>query len=79
VPSLVDLFEPVDRRPTRFWRGYDLYDPVKVGFVSDSPDAQRVGTLYEIQRSGNSNAGHTYGVDLPAESKRALIEYLKSL
>jgi len=79
VPSLVDLFEPVERRPQRFWRGYDLYDPVKVGFVSDGPEAQRVGTLFEIQRSGNSNVGHTYGVDLPAESKRALIEYLKTL
>ena len=52
---------------------------MKVGFVSDGPEAQRVGTLYEIQRSGNSNTGHTYGVDLPAEGKRALIEYLKTL
>ena len=79
VPSLTDLFEPVERRPRRFWRGYDLYDPMKVGFVSDGAEAQRVGTMYEVERSGNGNGGHTYGVDLPAESKRALIEYLKTL
>jgi hypothetical protein len=30
-------------------------------------------------RPGNSNAGHTYGTTLPANQKRALLEYLKSL
>jgi hypothetical protein len=27
---------------------------------------------------GNSNAGHEYGVTLPPEAKRALVEYLKT-
>jgi len=79
VPSLRDLLEPVESRPRQFWRGYDLYDPVKVGFVTDSPEAQRAGTLYDTGRPGNSNAGHTYGTALPAESKRALLEYMKTL
>ena len=38
VPSLHDLLEPPDGRPKAFHRGYDLYDPARVGFVSDRPD-----------------------------------------
>jgi hypothetical protein len=78
VPSLADLLEPPDRRPKQFWRGYDVYDQVNVGFVSSGPEAQRVGTVYDTSKAGNGNAGHRYGTDLPAESKRALIEYLKT-
>ena len=79
VPSLTDLLEPVDRRPRQFWRGYDLYDPVKVGFVSDGSDAQRLGTRYDIALPGNSNGGHLYGTTLPPDVKRSLLEYLKTL
>ena len=35
VPTLADLLEPVEQRPTQFWRGYDVYDPVRVGFVTE--------------------------------------------
>jgi hypothetical protein len=79
VPSLVDLLEPVESRPKLFYRGFDVYDQQRVGFISSGPDAERVGFRYEINQPGNSNAGHTYGTDLPAESKRALIEFLKTL
>ena len=79
VPSLADLLEPVSRRPARFWRGHDVVDPVKVGFVSDGPEAQRVGTVYDTTLDGNSPAGHVYGTTLPADEKRALLEYLKTL
>jgi hypothetical protein len=34
VPTLRDLLEPAARRPTVFFRGYDLYDSAHVGFVS---------------------------------------------
>lgn len=78
VPSLTDLLEP-QTRPSRFWRGYDVYDPIKVGFVSDGPEAQRLGTSFDTSQPGNANTGHTYGAALPAESKRALLEYLKTL
>jgi mono/diheme cytochrome c family protein len=78
VPSLADLLESPDRRPKQFWRGYDVYDQVNVGFVSSGPEAQRQGTFYDTSKPGNGNAGHRYGTDLPAESKRALIEYLKT-
>ena len=79
VPSLTDLLNAPQSRPSRFWRGYDVYDPAKVGFVSDGPEAQRLGTVYDTTQPGNANTGHSYGTDLPAESKRALLEYLKTL
>ncbi len=79
VPSLTDLLEPAAQRPTRFWRGYDVYDPVRVGFVTSGPEAERLGTFFDITRPGNSNDGHPYGTDLSPADKRALIEYLKTL
>ena len=78
VPSLADLLEPPERRPQEFWRGYDVYDPANVGFVSSGPEARRVGTLHNVSRPGDSNAGHLYGTQLPAERKRALLEFLKT-
>ena len=78
MPTLTDLLEPPSRRPARFWRGYDVYDPAKVGFISDGADAQRVGTLLDTEQDGNSREGHTYGTELSADRKRALLEYLKT-
>ncbi len=34
VPTLWDLLTPADQRPAVFYRGYDVYDPVNVGFES---------------------------------------------
>jgi len=79
VPSLSDLLEPVERRPTKFWRGYDLYDSERVGFVSSGAEAERAGTLLDTSLPGNNNVGHTYGTTLTADEKRALLEYLKTL
>jgi cytochrome c peroxidase len=79
VPSLTDLLNAPQSRPSRFWRGYDVYDAAKVGFVSDGSEAQRLGTVYDTTQPGNANTGHSYGTDLPGESKRALLEYLKTL
>jgi mono/diheme cytochrome c family protein len=79
VPSLTDLFQPLDSRPKKFYRGYDVYDPVKVGFVSDGPEAQRIGFEYDTNLPGNANQGHTYGTSLSIEDRQGLIEYLKTL
>jgi hypothetical protein len=79
VPSLADLLEPVDRRPKVFWRGYDVIDQTKVGFVTDGPDAQRAGTKFDTALPAGSNAGHTWGTTLDPARKRALLEYLKTL
>lgn len=79
VPSLEELLEPPDRRRASFYRGYDVYDPARVGFVSDGDAARHGGSLYDTQRPGNSKAGHPYGTQLGAPEKRALIEFLKTL
>ena len=79
VPSLHDLLEPTDNRPKAFFRGYDLLDPVRVGFVSDGPVAERMGTRHDTGLPGNGNGGHLYGTDLTSAQKRALLEFLKTL
>jgi hypothetical protein len=79
VPTLADLLEPADARPKKFWRGYDLYDSLRLGFVAQGAEAERVGTPIDVTLPGNSNVGHTFGTELSAESKRALLEYLKTL
>ncbi|MEO5739216.1 MAG: cytochrome c, partial [Vicinamibacterales bacterium] len=61
-----------------FYRGYDVYDWQKVGFVSEGTDAERDGVRFETTVRGNSNAGHLYGRDLPAADREALIEFLKT-
>jgi hypothetical protein len=73
------LLRPVSERPKLFWRGYDVYDPVKVGFITEGREAERAGTVYDASQPGNSNAGHEYGTTLPEDSKRALLEYMKTL
>jgi cytochrome c peroxidase len=89
VPSLRDLLNPVAKRPTVFYRGYDVYDPVDVGFIAQEEQAKRLGvswdavkavaTPYDVRWRSNGNAGHEYGVSLPDGDKDALIEYLKTL
>jgi len=79
VPTLRDLLEPSDNRPKTFYRGYDVYDPQNVGFVSQGPEAQRIGTKYDVSERASGNQGHEFGVNLSAAEKDALIEYLKSL
>ena len=79
VPTLTDLLAPPDQRPKLFWRGYDVYDQEKIGFVSDGAEAEKSGFRYDTNAVGNSNQGHLWGVDLPPDDKKALIEFLKTL
>jgi Cytochrome C oxidase, cbb3-type, subunit III len=82
VPTLEDLLEPAARRPTVFWRGYDVYDTERTGFVSSGPDAERLGWRYDTSVVGNGNGGHegdAYGTTLSADDKHAVIEFLKKL
>jgi hypothetical protein len=79
VPTLKDLLEPPANRPTVFYRGYDVFDPNNVGFVSTVADENgRAFFRFDATLPGNSSAGHTYGTSLPVESRNALIEYLKT-
>jgi mono/diheme cytochrome c family protein len=79
VPSLHDLLEPADARPKVFYRGYDVYDPVKVGFVTEGPEAEQTGSRHDASLKGGGNRGHEFGSELPAADKEALLEYLKTL
>jgi hypothetical protein len=69
IPTLDALLEPVAERPRRFHRGYDVYDPARVGFASDGPDAAANGELFDTTLPGNSNQGHLYGTGLAADDK----------
>jgi hypothetical protein len=80
VPTVRDLLEPADRRPPTFYRGNDLIDAQKLGFVSDvASDKQGQYFLYDTKLPGNSNSGHDYGTDLAASEKEAIVEYLKTM
>jgi cytochrome c2 len=79
VPSLWDLLEIPEKRPQVFYRGYDVYDPQKVGFITEGSEAEQAGFRHETSVPGNDNGGHLYGTDLSPAEKEALIEYLKTL
>ena len=79
-PDLADVLKPPAERPTTFYRGYDVYEPVRGGFVADGDAAQAQGWMSDDTRlPGNSNRGHTWGTDLPDAAKLDLLEYLKTL
>ncbi|MGE5813790.1 MAG: cytochrome c [Acidobacteriota bacterium] len=79
VPTLRDLLEPAERRPAVFYRGYDVFDQQKVGFVSDVAEERgRRFFRYDTSLPGNGNGGHPYGLTLSESDKQALVEYLKT-
>jgi hypothetical protein len=79
VPTLRDLLEPPINRPAVFYRGYDLFDRERVGFVSNVPSAGgQTFSRYDTTVPGNSHDGHLYGTTLSDADKRAIVEYLKT-
>jgi mono/diheme cytochrome c family protein len=82
VPTLRDMLEPAAQRPVRFFRGNDVYDPVRGGFFSDRPARGRQRFFqFDTTSDGNSNVGHdgeAYGTALSTPDKDALVEYLKT-
>src|SRR5438067_6108489 len=86
VPTLRDLLKPPAERPVTFHRGYDVFDPVNVGFKEPSPmpvgptgELKQRYFLLDTRERGNGNGGHTYGTNLPPDEKEKLLEYLKTL
>jgi hypothetical protein len=79
VPALRDLLNDPGERPKIFYRGYDVYDWVRVGFVSSGAEAERAGFRYDTALKGNGNQGHVYGTGLQPAEKDDLVEYLKTL
>ncbi|TKB66220.1 MAG: cytochrome c [Nitrospira sp.] len=88
VPTLRDLLEPRSKRPTKFYRGYDVYDQQRVGFVSTvSEERGQQFFLFDTtddkgrSQPGNGRDGHEgarYGTELSDAEKAALVEYLKT-
>ena len=78
VPTMWELLQPVEKRSTKFYKGYGVYDPVNLGFVSQGPEAQAAGYLFDTAVAGNSNVGHLFGTELADEEKWDLIEFLKT-
>ena len=93
VPTLRDLLEPAAQRPKTFFRGYDVYDFARVGFISNVAEEKgRHFFAYDTTVAGNGNAGHEdnadgssnlpaplrYGTHLPPAEKDAIVEYLKT-
>jgi Cytochrome C oxidase, cbb3-type, subunit III len=79
VPTLRDLLDAPENRPKVFYRAYNVFEPVKVGFMSDGPEALASGSRYDTSIRGNSNQGHIWGTALAAKDKDALVEYMKTL
>lgn len=77
VPTLADLLKPSSVRPKTFAVGASDFDPVKIGFSENVSSINKL--VLDTSLTGNSNAGHDYGVTLSEEEKSALLEFLKSL
>jgi hypothetical protein len=86
VPTLRDLLNRPEQRPVTFHRGYDVFDPVNVGWKEPQPrptgprgDLRDPFFLFDTRRRGEGNGGHLYGTELAPQEKDALLEYLKTL
>lgn len=50
MPTLCDLLEPVDKGRKLFFRVYDVYNPVKAGFVMTKQEVDTIGFTNERRR-----------------------------
>ena len=80
VPTLAELLKPAAERAKSFKIG-PAYDIVNVGLAAEQTKFNYTLETTDCadRNSGNSRCGHEYGTKLPAEEKRALLEYLKTL
>lgn len=76
VPTLYDLLHP-EQRPAKFAVGNREFDPVKIGYRSNTDVTAPNIWIYDTTQPGNSNIGHSFGATLPEDEKAALLEYLK--
>ncbi len=79
IPTIADLLSPPASRPTVFYRGYDVVDQERLGFIATGVAAEAGGFRHDTAQRGNGNGGHEYGTDLGEDERRALMEFLKTL
>jgi mono/diheme cytochrome c family protein len=82
VPTLRDLLEPASARPQTFYRGYDVYEPRRAGFVAGvAAENGKKFFLFDTRLPGNGNSGHEgkeYGTELAPGDKDAIVEFMKT-
>jgi hypothetical protein len=82
VPTLRDVLEPAANRPKVFYRGYDVFDWKRIGFVADVAEEKGHKFFrFDTSVEGNSNEGHDgkiYGTYLSDAEKDAIVEYMKT-
>jgi hypothetical protein len=92
VPNIHALLTPAEKRPRVFSMKRagerERFDEALLGLTLSSAreeaallkrGAKGDRTVYDTRRPGHSPQGHEFGVALPEDDKRALIEYLKTL
>jgi len=80
IANLYDLLLPQEQRPSTFYLGSREYDPVNVGYDSVVSSTLANAFVFDVNKKGNSNAGHLYGTaELSEIERKELLEYLKSL
>jgi hypothetical protein len=80
VKKIIEKSRALGRRPPVFFRGYDVYDQDRAGFIADiGSEGGRSFTKFDVNVLGNGNGGHEWAIDLPAGDKDALVEYMKTL
>lgn len=80
IPTLEALLNSKER--PRYWqRNFKKpeYDYEKVGWKYEVKDAPNSRTIYNTDKPGYRNTGHTFGYRLSKEERKAVIEYLKTL
>jgi hypothetical protein len=80
VPTLAELLKPAADRVKEFKVG-PAYDRDAIGLAIDQPQSNFTLKTTDCSdlNSGNSRCGHEFGATLPADDKKALLEYLKTL
>lgn len=80
VPNLRELLKQPEKRVKRFWVGSREFDPVNVGYVTNTglTEFKVLDANNKIQ-PGNSNLGMDNGTDLTESQKENLLEFLKTL
>ncbi len=83
VPTLAGVLSP-EERPTIWRRTEDGYDRARVGLEATSVEevpATDARFVFDTRQAatGKTNGGHTFAADLSPDTKRALLEYLKTL
>jgi hypothetical protein len=68
-----ELLTRPEQRARSFHRGSRIFEENAMGCTDEG------SYVLDTSGSGNSNSGHDYGTRLPANEKRDLIEYLKTL